>query len=185
MRFLIVSAVIHKKSGNLYGGYTPYVREMNIWFKYVDKVRIISPLSPEPLDPLESLYNHPKLKFVKVPALDFTSLGKTFKSFFVLPLILFRLFQGMTWATHIHLRCPANLGLLGTFVQIFFPSKPKTVKYANNWDWNSYQPKSYRIQQKILRNEFWTKNAKILVYGDWNEKSKNVYPFFTDRKSVV
>ena len=179
MRFLIVSAVIHKKSGDFYGGYTPYVKEMNIWFKHIDEVRVVAPFSPEPLDPLESLYNHPKLKFVKVPAMDFTSLGKAFKSFFALPIILFRLFQGMIWATHIHLRCPANMGLLGTFVQIFFPSKPKTVKYANNWDWNSYQPKTYRIQQKVLRSEFWTKNTKILVYGDWKEKSKNVFPFFT------
>ncbi|MDR2927241.1 MAG: glycosyltransferase [Cytophagaceae bacterium] len=179
MRFLIVSAVIHKKSENKYGGYTPYVREMNIWFKHVDEVRIIAPLSPESLDPLETLYSHPKLTFVKVPALDFTGVTTAFKSLLALPVILFRIFQGMVWANHIHLRCPANLGLLAAFVQIFFPRKPKTVKYANNWDRASNQAKSYRVQQAILSSEFWTRNTKILVYGDWNEKSRNILPFFT------
>jgi glycosyltransferase involved in cell wall biosynthesis len=179
MRFLVVSPVIHKKNENCYGGYAPYVREMNIWFKYVDEVHIVAPLSKGKLDPLESLYIHPKLKFVKVPTLDFTSIKKALKSTFYLPIILFILFKEMIWASHIHLRCPSNMGLLGSLVQIFFPAKQKTVKYANNWDRNSSQSKTYRIQQKILINEFWAKNTKILVYGNWNEKSKNVIPFFT------
>ena len=179
MRFLTVSPVIHKKSGISYGGYAPYVREMNIWFKYVQEVHVVAPLSPELLDPLESLYNHPKLKFVKVPVLNFTSIKNALKSTFYLPFILFILFKEMIWANHIHLRCPSNMGLLGSFVQIFFPRKPKTVKYANNWDRNSKQPSTYRIQQKILINEFLTKDTQILIYGDWNEKSKNVLPFFT------
>ena len=180
MRFLVVTSVLHKKSGNFYGGYAPYVKEMNIWFKHIESVRIIAPLSNTDLDPLESLYEHPDLKFVKIPEINFTSLRHAVKSFFVLPIILFKLFREMIWANHIHLRCPSNMGLLGSFMQIFFPHKPKTVKYANNWDPNSkHQAKTYRIQQKIIRSEFWSKKTKILVYGDWKEKSKNVLPFFT------
>lgn len=178
-RFLIVSAVIHKKVNGQYGGYTPYVREMNLWFKYVDQVRVIAPLADIDMDPLESVYEHPNLKFIRVPALDFRTSKRALKSILHLPLILFRLFQGMVWATHIHLRCPANMGLLGSLVQVFFPFKPKTVKYANNWDWNSYQPLTYRIQQHILRSRFLTHKTKVLVYGDWKEKSKNILPFFT------
>jgi len=180
MRFLIVSPVIHKKIDNSFGGYTPYIREMNIWFNHVDEVHVIAPLSNEKLDSLESLYEHHNLVFVKIPKLNFTSLGNAFKSLFMLPIIIFRIFAGMIWADHIHLRCPSNMGLVGTIVQIFFPRKQKTVKYANNWDPKSkHQAKTYRIQQQILRSEFWTKNTKILVYGDWKEKSKNVLPFFT------
>jgi glycosyltransferase involved in cell wall biosynthesis len=152
---------------------------MNIWFNHVDEVHIVAPLSPDPLDPLESLYKHPELKFVKIPTLDFTTVKNALKSVIYLPFILIVLFKEMIWASHIHLRCPSNMGLLGSIVQIFFPSKPKTVKYANNWDKNSIQATTYRIQQKILCSEFWTKNTKILVYGDWKEKSKNVLPFFT------
>ncbi len=178
-KFLIVSAVIHKRVNDKYAGYTPYIREMNLWLKYVEKVRVIAPVNNNPVDPLETFYNHPGLHFVSVPAMDFTSVIKAMKSFFFIPLIIFRIFQGMVWASHIHLRCPANIGLLGAFAQILFPFKYKTVKYANNWDWNSSQPLSYRIQQRILRNTFITKNTRVLVYGDWNEKSPNIYPFFT------
>ena len=179
MRFLVISPVIHKKVENFYGGYAPYVREMNIWFKHVNEIHVVAPLSSEPLDPLESLYKHHNLKFKKVPVLNFTNTTNTLKSIFKLPHVFFILFKEMIWAKHIHLRCPSNMGLLGSFVQIFFPNKPKTVKYANNWDWESNQAATYRIQQRLLRSEFWTKNTKILVYGDWKEKSKNVLPFFT------
>ncbi|MBT8310084.1 MAG: glycosyltransferase [Flavobacteriaceae bacterium] len=80
---------------------------------------------------------------------------------------------------HIHIRCPGNVGLLGCLVQIFFPNKIKTAKYAGNWDPKSPQPLSYRVQKWILRNNSITKNIKVLVYGDWNSKSKNIVPFFT------
>jgi len=179
MRFLVVTSVIHKKTENSFGGYAPYVREMNIWFKYVDDVRIVAPISKDDLDPLESLYEHSKLKFIKVPEINLTSPGKAIKSLIALPIIIVKLFREMIWADHIHLRCPSNMGLVGSITQIFFPRKPKTVKYANNWDPKSSQATTYRIQQKILKSEFWTKNTKILVYGDWKEKSKNVLPFFT------
>ncbi len=85
----------------------------------------------------------------------------------------------MKEADHIHLRCPGNMGLLGAFVQILFPQKKKTAKYAGNWDWNSKQPWSYRLQQRILRNTFLTRNMQVLVYGDWPDRTKNILPFFT------
>ncbi len=179
MRLLIVSSVIHKANNNSYAGYTPYIREMNIWLKHTEEVVVMAPVVEEQPDPLEAFYSHPKLKFVRLPEVDTTSFKKTIKSFFAVPVIVFQLFRGMIISDHIHLRCPSNMGLIGVFVQMFFPFKPKTVKYANNWDWNSYQPITYRIQQHILRNQFLTRNAKVLVYGDWGEKSKNIVPFFT------
>ncbi len=178
-RFLIISAVIHKDNNGQIGGYTPYVREMNLWFKYVEKVRVIAPIVQKNLDPLESYYDHPQLEFIPVPAIEFTSPKKVFISLLNIPVILFQIFKGMIWASHIHLRCPANMGLLGAFVQLFFPCKPKTVKYANNWDWNSKQPLSYRLQQHVLRSSCLTRNTKVLVYGDWKEKSRNILPFYT------
>jgi glycosyltransferase involved in cell wall biosynthesis len=71
------------------------------------------------------------------------------------------------------------MGLLGAVAQIFFPGKKKTAKYAGNWDWSIKQPKSYRFQQILLRSKFLSKNMKVLVYGDWPDKSENILPFFT------
>ena len=98
---------------------------------------------------------------------------------FVIPIICYKIYKAMIWADHIHLRCPGNIGLLGCFVQVLFPKKPKTVKYAGNWDPKSKQPWSYRLQKWMLSNTFLTRNTKVLVYGEWQNQTKNILPFFT------
>ena len=97
----------------------------------------------------------------------------------VMPGIVWKIYQTMKRADHIHLRCPGNIGLLGCLVQILFPSKPKTAKYAGNWDLRSKQPLSYRFQKWILSNTLLTKNMQVLVYGEWKNSTKNIKPFFT------
>jgi glycosyltransferase involved in cell wall biosynthesis len=64
-------------------------------------------------------------------------------------------------------------------MQILFPFKPKTAKYAGNWDSKSKQPWSYRLQKWLLSNPYLTRNMQVLVYGEWEGSSKNVKPFFT------
>jgi glycosyltransferase involved in cell wall biosynthesis len=85
----------------------------------------------------------------------------------------------MQQADYIHLRCPGSIGLLGCWVQILFPNKPKTAKYAGNWDPKAKQPWSYRLQKWILSNTFLTRNMQVLVYGEWEGGTKNIKPFFT------
>jgi glycosyltransferase involved in cell wall biosynthesis len=80
---------------------------------------------------------------------------------------------------HIHLRCPGNIGLLGSIAQVFFPSKNKTAKYAGNWDPKSKQPFTYKLQRWILSNTLLSRNIQVLVYGDWGNQSKNIKSFFT------
>src|SRR5690606_28897798 len=64
-------------------------------------------------------------------------------------------------------------------VQMFFPGKSKTAKYAGNWDPKAKQPWSYKLQQWILSNTFLTRNMNVLVYGQWPNQTKNILPFFT------
>ena len=72
------------------------------------------------------------------------------------------------------------MGLLGCIVQIFFRRKRKSAKYAGNWDKNSQQPFTYRLQRRILNSEVMTKNIKVMVYGNWPDSSpRNTVPFFT------
>jgi glycosyltransferase involved in cell wall biosynthesis len=68
---------------------------------------------------------------------------------------------------------------LGCVVQILFPNKTKTAKYASNWDVKSKQPLSYRLQRWLLNNTILTRNMQALVYGDWDNSTKNVKSFFT------
>jgi glycosyltransferase involved in cell wall biosynthesis len=71
------------------------------------------------------------------------------------------------------------MGLVGAMVQILFPKKPKTAKYAGNWDPKAKQPFTYKLQRWILSNTFLTKNMQVLVYGDWENQTKNIKSFFT------
>jgi len=179
MRFLIITHVLHKPKDQQWFAYAPYVREMNLWLKHVDEVEIVAPITKEKTSAIDIVYEHDKIKLTKIPSIAFVTLGSALLSFLAIPIIIFKLFMACRRADHIHLRCPGNIGLLGCIVQIFFPKKIKTAKYAGNWDPNAQQPLSYRLQKKILSNTKWTKNMTAIVYGEWKNQSKNIKPFFT------
>jgi len=248
MKFIIITHAEHKIHKKEIFAYEPYVREMNLWLKYVDTVKIVAPVSKAAISSIESKYlfnkrnsqldweshdldneeqipdqvrddeinkqiatsltprnnetkRHSQLdweshdldndeqipnqvgndgiKLIPISSFDITSIKNILNAIFKIPVICYTIYKEMQWADHIHLRCPGNIGLLGSLVQILFPSKPKTVKYAGNWDPKSKQPLSYRFQKWILSNTFLTRHAKVLVYGEWPNQSKNIVPFFT------
>ncbi len=178
MKFLVVSHVDHSiHDGKIYG-YGPYVKEMNLWLKYVDEFILVAPVSEKKPSPIDLPYEkNPEI--YRVPSFSITSPVEIIRTLFKLPRISKQIISAMKKADHIHLRFPGNMGLLGGFWQFFFPGKPKTVKYAGNWDPGSPQPWSYRLQKRMASSPFWMKNAKVLVYGKWPDQSRNIIPFFT------
>ena len=179
MTFCIITHVSHIYQDNNYFAYSPYVREMNIWSKHVDTILLVAPLNTQCISAIDSSYTHPNIDFREVSTFNFLTIQSSLLSFLKLPKILFLIFKAMKAADHIHLRCPGNIGLLGCIVQVFFPNKSKTAKYAGNWDLKSKQPLSYRFQKWILSNTFLTRNMKVLVYGEWENSTKNIKSFFT------
>ena len=179
MRFLILGNLPHKIYNEKIYAYGPYIKEINLWLKYVDEVEIVSPFEISEPNPIDLAYQHPFIVKTNVPAFNVTSIYEKLKTLFLIPYICFKIYVAMKRADHIHIRCPNNMGLLAAFMQIFFPSKTKTVKYANNWDPNHPQPISYRLQKYIVSNVHLSKNIKVLVYGEWKNQSENIKPFFT------
>ncbi|MEO9571682.1 MAG: glycosyltransferase [Polaribacter sp.] len=177
MRFLIISDAPTLKKENKLFAYAPYVNEMKLWLKYFNDVVIVSPTKYKKALLVDEFNS--ELKVFSIPSISLTSFFATLKSILVLPLIFFKLFINMFKADHIHIRNPGSIALIACVVQIFFPFTPKTSKYAGNWDPKSKQPLSYRIQKWILSNTFLTRNCKVLVYGEWENQSKNIIPFFT------
>lgn len=179
MKFAVITHIEHfEKNGILYS-YGPYVREMNLWFKDVEEVCVVSSFSLKNPGSIDLPYKATRLQLIKVPSFDITSLAQAGRALLVLPVIIKKIYQAMSGADHIHLRCPGNIGLLGAIVQVFFPKKKKTAKYAGNWDPKAKQPWSYKLQKWILSNTLLTRNMQVLVYGDWSDQSKNIKPFFT------
>jgi glycosyltransferase involved in cell wall biosynthesis len=179
MKFAIITHVIHKKLDNRYFAYAPYVREMNVWAAFVSELIVVGSVKNKEPEAIDIAYQHDAISFFEVDAVDLLSLKSSLNALLKLPLLFWRIFKAMYQADHIHLRCPGNIGLLGCLIQILFPFKPKTAKYAGNWDPKAKQPWSYRLQKWILNNTFLTRNMQVLVYGLWEGSTKNIKPFFT------
>ena len=179
MTFVIITHVPHIQTENSYFAYAPYVQEMNIWIKPADKVIVVAPKTNIAPTAIDLAYDHQNIEFVPIARFDLLSAKAIFLALVKLPKIGWRIYRSMKRADHIHLRCPGNVGLLGALVQILFPHKIKTVKYAGNWDPKSKQPWSYRLQKWIVSTPFLSKNIQVLVYGEWEGMTKNVKPFFT------
>ncbi|XMO86557.1 glycosyltransferase family 4 protein [Algibacter sp. AS12] len=180
MNFVIITHVKHVKQNHEFFAYSPYVREMNIWLKHVSKVTVVAPLVITAKTEIDSAYQHNNIDFRKIPQIAFTSFYGVLLSIFKLPILVFSIFKACLNADHIHLRCPGNIGLLGCLVQVFFPKKIKTAKYAGNWSPEAKnQPKSYKLQKWLLSNTYLTKNMTVLVYGKWENQTKNIKSFFT------
>ena len=179
MNFLIISHTSHYKVSNLLYAYAPYVWEMNIWLKYVNKVHIVAPVSKDFDKNINLAYQHQNIAVSEVLPFSLIGLEEQLRTLLKLPTIFVTIYRAMQKADHIHLRCPGNMGLLGCIVQILFPKIPKTAKYAGNWDPKAKQPLSYNLQKWILRNTFLTGNMQVLVYGNWPKETRNIKSFFT------
>lgn len=176
--FVIVTHVNHYKQGDSYYAYGPYIREMNLWLQQFTRILVVAPLNNKGITPIDLKYNK-QVIFREVPPIQFISLKHALISSVKLPFVFYQVITAMRNSTHIHLRCPGNMGLLGALIQIWFPSKKKTAKYAGNWDPNSKQPISYRLQRCILSNTIVSKNITVLVYGNWPNQTSNIKSFFT------
>lgn len=179
MQFLIITHVPHTLHESQYFAYAPYVNEMNIWIKYVDNLVIVAPLEKRETTTIETAYQHKNIRFLAIENFDLLTWSNRFRAMVTMPKISWQIYKAMQKAEHIHLRCPGNIGLLGCVVQVFFPNKPKTAKYAGNWDPKAKRPWTYTLQKKILQNTFLTKNIQVLIYGEWQGQTKNLKSFFT------
>lgn len=177
MRFLVISDAPTLLEDGLFCAYSPYVNEMDVWFRHVSDCIVLSPTKYN-MELLVSPF-HRQPTVISIFSLNFTTLINSVLSIIRIPINIYKVFIEMYLADHIHLRCPGTIGLLGCFTQVFFPNKIKTTKYAGNWNPKAKQPLSYRIQKWVLSNTFLTKNMTVLVYGQWKNQSINIKPFFT------
>ncbi|MFZ2285004.1 MAG: glycosyltransferase [Lutibacter sp.] len=178
MKVLVVTSAPLIQIQNKTYAYAPYAEEMKVWDKYVS-LSFACVIWKEPRGLLISELPFSIEKVFPLNDFNIKSKRTLFKAVYNSFYNTIVLMKAMKKADHIHLRCPGNIGLLGCFVQILFPNKPKTAKYAGNWDPKAMQPWSYRLQKWLLSNTFLTKNMQVLVYGEWPNQSKNIVPFFT------
>lgn len=179
MRLVVISSAPLVQLDDRYFLYAPYEKEMQVWANHADQIYFCCPIWKNDRKLLLAAVSFPIDKVIPVEDFDVTTLSRLLKAIPVVFKAILVIFKAMQQADHIHLRCPGNMGLLGAFVQMAFPKKSKTAKYAGNWDPKSVQPWSYRLQKWLLSNPFLTRNMQVLVYGEWEGSSTNIKPFFT------
>ena len=179
MKLLVISSAPVVELDGKFHLYAPYEKEMQLWAKHADTIQFCCPIWREDKKLLIAPVSFEVEKVVELQEFDITSFSNKLKAIPLALVALVKIFKAIKQADHIHLRCPGNIALLACLIQILFPSKKKSAKYAGNWDPNAKQPLSYRIQKRILSNTFLTKNMQVLVYGEWENQTKNIKPFFT------
>jgi len=176
MRLLIVSHVIHfRHEGRLYA-YGPYVREIDVWAELFPEVMIASPcrdaVPPGDCLPFESS------NISIAPQME--TGGETWWSKVKLaaatPLMMLGVAREAWRSDAVHVRCPGNLGLIGTLVAPLFCSR-LVAKYAAQWDESADQPWGTRLQKGILRSRWW--RGPVTVYGEWPNQPPHIISFFT------
>ena len=96
MVLAIITHVPHGRIGNQYFAYSPYVREMNIWLKYVDEVIVVAPMQSTERSDIHLNYDHSRIDFGVIPKFDLLTLPAIIKSIFVFPKIAFQIFAQLT-----------------------------------------------------------------------------------------
>jgi glycosyltransferase involved in cell wall biosynthesis len=179
MKLVVISSapIIKKENENFL--YAPYEKEMKLWAKHTNLIQFCCPIWKEDKKLLIAPVSFKMDNVIELKEFDITTFSNTLKAIPLVFTSFIIIFKAMAKADHIHLRCPGNMGLIGSIVQILFPKKKKTAKYAGNWDPNANQPFTYKLQRWILSNTFLTKNIQVLVYGEWLHQTKNIKPFFT------
>ncbi len=91
MIFTIISHTPHRIiNGKIYA-YAPYVREMNIWAKYVEKLVLVVPChTGGEITPIMEAYTHEAIEVLPIPSIAFTSFARAVKSLFLIPLIVWK-----------------------------------------------------------------------------------------------
>jgi glycosyltransferase involved in cell wall biosynthesis len=179
MKLLIVSAAPFIFEDKKCFAYSPYLKELVIWNENATEISFCCPVWKKNNGLLIDEVTFKIQRHFILIDFNLNNFINIFKAFYYVFFNILIIFKAMYKADHIHLRCPGNIGLLGCWIQILFPNKPKTAKYAGNWDPKSKQPWSYCLQKWILSNTFLTRNMQVLVYGEWEGSTKNIKSFFT------
>ncbi len=99
IKFLVVTYTPTLKRDSDYYSYSPYVDEMDVWFKYADEYRIISP-NRYPSDFLSKPFKSQNIKYYHIPFIALNTFAVGVKSVVLLPYTLFQLCRAMLFLAH-------------------------------------------------------------------------------------
>jgi glycosyltransferase involved in cell wall biosynthesis len=181
-KLLIVSHVCHYAYEGRIHAYGPYAREIDIWADLFAQVSIAAPLRQEaPPDDCIS-FTRPNIAVIRQLERGGDTLWAKAGLVLSLPFLIAGLYRAMRKADAIHVRCPGNLGLLGTAMAPAF-SRFLVAKYAGQWNGYASEPLAVWLQRTFLKSAWWSRGV-VTVYGEWPSQPDNIVPFFTSMMTM-
>ena len=174
-KLVVVSHVVHYKfAGRLYA-YAPYAREIEIWADMFDEVLIAAPCHEEEPPGDCALLNRDNFSIAPQREFGGETLAAKAKLLLGVPLMSWDLMRAMRQGDAVQVRCPGNLGLIGSVLAPLF-SKHRVAKFAGQWNATPGEPWSNRVQRAVLRSRWW--GSPVTVYGRWPGEPEHIVPFF-------
>jgi glycosyltransferase involved in cell wall biosynthesis len=186
MRLLIISHTPHYQCGQEVRGWGPTVREIDALSSLFTEITHLAILHPDNPAPDSSLpYRSPNVTLRLLPPAGGPGLRDKVGILTLYPHYLKAMISELEKADFVHVRCPANISLLGLLVlAVKRTPRYRWVKYAGNWRPASKESWSYTFQRLLLDNNF--HRGVVTVNGHWFEDRGHVYPFlnpsFSDHK---
>jgi glycosyltransferase involved in cell wall biosynthesis len=174
-RLVIVSNVVHYRAGGKFWAYAPYAREIEMWADLFDSVLIAAPCRDE--KPLGDCVPIARGNVEMAPQREAggDTLVAKLKLAGALPKIVWELASAMRQGDAVQIRCPSNLGLIGSVIAPLF-AKHRVAKYAGQWNNTPQDGLGLRFQRFMLRSRWW--GSPVTVYGDWPGQPAHIIPFF-------
>jgi len=176
MRLVVVSGVIHYRHQGELWAYGPYVREIEMWADLFSELRLAAACREQepPGDCLPIRRDNVSI----APKLEAGGRDAVHKLSYLwkLPVLICQLVCDIARADAVHVRCPANMALLGVILAPLF-SRRLVAKYAGQWTPYPGEPLTVRLQRALLASRWW--RGPVTVYGERPSQPAHVIPFFT------
>lgn len=172
----VVSHVMHYRTDTGLHAYEPYAREIEIWAELFERVIIAAPCRPQQPPAECKILKRNNITLHRLPENGGDTFIAKLRQIYLLPSIIRGIFNAMSGADAVHVRCPGNIGLLGV-VLAPLTRKPRICKYAGQWNGYPGEPWTVLLQRMLLRSRWW--NAPVTVYGEWPRQPRHIIPFFT------
>lgn len=178
MRLLILSHTPHYNSPDGVVGWGATVREIDALSRLFTSTVHVAILHKDQAAPESCLpYQSPRVTLRLLPPAGGSALMEKLGILLRYPEYWSVIREEMQNADFVHVRCPANISLLG-LLALAIARKPayRWVKYAGNWVASPRAPLSYALQRWLLRRN--VPRAQVSVNGIWSGQERHVHSFF-------
>jgi glycosyltransferase involved in cell wall biosynthesis len=157
--------------------YEPLVLEMNVWNELFEQLVVVAPHDSGPPPKFWAPYQCSE-KITVIPFRQDKGIGleQAPTTALEVPRMLWALSKAALTTEAFHLRAPCSISLVASLLLPLLKSR-LCAKYAGQWSDYPGEPRSFRLQRKILASAWW--RGPVTVYGEQPAQPPHVIPFFT------